>query len=115
MPSTPTTVDGAVKVCPSSLSCSPAGVVVKVIVVVRGNTSRMASFVRPAESMTDRWMRYQTLAAVSPRVGTTKEPPVTPLVGGRTGWVCVSWWKFTHHVSELAGSVPSSGSEPEPE
>ena len=78
-------------VCPSSLSWSPAGEVANVIVVVRGSTSRKASWVKPTESMTERWIRYQTLAAVSPRVGTVNEPPVTPLVGGRTGWVCASW------------------------
>jgi hypothetical protein len=52
--STPTTVSGAVNGCPSSLSCRPAGVVVKVIDVVFGTTSRKASFVRPTESITER-------------------------------------------------------------
>ena len=74
MPSTPTTADGAVNVCPSSLSWSRRRVV-KVIVVVRGSTSRKASWVRPTESMTDRWIRYQTFAAVSPIVGTVKDHP----------------------------------------
>ena len=90
MPSTPTTVDGAVNGCPSSFNWSPAGLVVNVIVVVRGTTSRKLSAVRPAESMTERWIRYQTLGDVSPTGGTTKDPPVDPLVGGSTGWVCVS-------------------------
>ena len=66
MPSTPTTVDGAVNGCPSSFNWSPAGLVVNVIVVVRGTTSRKLSDVRPAESMTERWIRYQTLGDVSP-------------------------------------------------
>ena len=90
MPSTPTTVDGAVNGWPSSFNWSPAGLVVNVIVVVRGTTSRKLSAVRPAESMTERWIRYQTLGDVSPTGGTTKDPPVDPLVGGSTGWVCVS-------------------------
>jgi hypothetical protein len=55
------------------------------------------------------------LAEVSPTVGTTKDPEVAPLVGGRTGCVWVSWWKFTHQVNALAGRPPSSGSLPEPE
>jgi len=38
-----------------------------------------------------------------------------PLVGGMKGWKCESWWKLIHQVSELAGSVPSSGSVADPE
>src|SRR5262245_56328999 len=88
--STPTTVRGAVKGWPSSLSWRPAGEVVKDIVVVFGRTSRNFSSVRPAESITDRWMRYQTLGEVSPSVGTTNEPVLDPRVGGRTGCVWAS-------------------------
>ena len=64
----------------------------------------------PPASRTVRWMRYQTFAEVSPMVGTTKEPPVTPLVGGTKGCECVSWWKSTCHVNALAGRAPCSGS-----
>ena len=90
IPSTPTTVDGAVNDCPSSFNWSPAGLVVNVMAVVRGTTSRKLSAVRPVESMTERWIRYQTLGDVSPTGGTTKDPAVDPLVGGITGCVCVS-------------------------
>jgi hypothetical protein len=31
------------------------------------------------------------------------------------GWKWELWWKSIHQVSELAGSVPSSGSDAEPE
>ena len=71
-------------------------------------------WVSPAESRTVRWMRYQTLAAVSPVVGIANDPLVAPVVGGDERMVCVSWWKSTCHVKALAGSVPSSGSVPVP-
>ena len=79
---------------------------------MRGRTSRKVVCVRPAESRTVRWMRYQTLADVSPVVGIVNEPLVAPLVGGMNGCVCVSWWKSTCQVNARAGSVPSSGSVP---
>ncbi len=56
-----------------------------VIVEVCGITFRNVSCVSPAESTTDRWIRNQTLGEVSPRTGTTKDPPVTPEVGGTNG------------------------------
>ena len=69
----------------------------------------------PVESVTVRWMRYQTLSEVSPVVGTTKEPDLAPVQGAMKGWVCVSWWKKISHSKEPAGRVPSSGSVPVPE
>src|SRR5262245_7833206 len=88
--STPTTTRGATKGCPSRVSCSPVGLVAKVIVVVRGRMSRMTSVVRPTESSTTRWIRYQTLAEVSPTVGIVNVPDVDPVVGCTKGWKCVS-------------------------
>ncbi len=86
IPTTPTTELGAVKGAPSRVSCRPVGFVAKVIVTVRGRTSRITSVTRPALSTTDRWIRYQTLGEVSPIVGITKEPLVMPAVGGMKGW-----------------------------
>ncbi len=82
----------------------------------RGNTSRCTLCVSPAASVTVRWMRYHTLAEVSPVVGTTKLPLVTPLVVGRKGCECVSWWKSTRQLKALAGKVVGvpSGSVPVP-
>jgi len=62
----------------------------KVIVAVRGTTSTYVSAVRPPESTAERWMRYHVFADASPTTGTTKVPPVIPLVGGMNGWKCVS-------------------------
>jgi hypothetical protein len=112
---TPSTLWGAVKGWPSSVSCSPVGLVWKVIVAVRGTTSTYVSAVSPPESTAERWMRYQTFADVSPSTGTTNEPPVIPLVGGMKGWKWVSWWKLIHHVNDEGGRDPSSGSSAEPE
>jgi hypothetical protein len=112
---TPSTLCGAVKGCPSSVSCRPDGLDWNVIVEVRGTTSTNVSAVRPPESTAERWIRYQTFAEVSPSTGTTNDPPVIPLVGGMNGWKWVSWWKLIHHVSDEGGSVPSSGSIAEPE
>ncbi len=86
------------------------GLVESVIVVVRGITSTYVSSVRPAGSTTERWIRYQTLAEVSPNDGIVIEPLVSPLVGCRNGWKCVSWWKLTHQVKAEAGKAPVSGS-----
>jgi hypothetical protein len=85
MPSTPTTVAGVVSTSPSTLTWRPAGLVWKVIVVVRGTMSRVFSLVRPSESTASRWMRYQTLGEVSPVVGITNEPLAEPVVGGMNG------------------------------
>ncbi len=113
--STPTTTVGAVNGCPSTVTCSPVGLVWNVIVEVRGRTSRVTAVMRPCESATWRLTRKKTFGEVSPIVGTKKEPLVLPLVGGRKGWmwqVCGvgQWWKSTHQVKRLAGSLPSSGS-----
>src|SRR5262245_22009658 len=96
--STPTTTLGEVNGWPSRVSCSPAGLVWNVMVEVRGRTSRVTSVISPAESTTWRWIRNQTFADTSATTGTTKEPLVIPLVGGRNGWKCVLWWKLTHQV-----------------
>ena len=113
----PTTLDvtGVVSGWPSSVTCRPGGVVARWSVETRGMTSRKVVWVRPPESLTVRWMRYQTLAAVSPEVGIVNEP-VLRAAGrrGTNGWVCVSWWKSTRQVKALAGRVPSSVSVPVP-
>jgi hypothetical protein len=87
---TPSTLCGAVNGWPSSVSCSPDGLLLNVIVDVRGTTSTYVSAVSPPESTAERWMRYQTFADVSPSTGTTKDPPLIPLVGGMNGWKWVS-------------------------
>ena len=74
----------------------------------------MTVLVSPAESRTVSDTRYQTSDSVWPTVGGTNEPLVAPLVGAMNGWTCVAWWKSTCQVNALAGSAPSSGSEPEP-
>ena len=113
-PTTPVTVNGVVRGCPSSRSERPAGLVAKVSWTVRGWTSRKTVVVSPPESRTVRWMRYQTSASVWPTVDGTNEPLVAPEVGATNGCTCVAWWKSICQVNALAGSVPSSGSEPEP-
>src|SRR4051812_40590285 len=30
--------------------------------------------------------------------------PAAPPVSGRNGWVCVEWWKTTHHSTSSEGS-----------
>src|SRR5687767_12417741 len=60
-------------------------------------------------------MRNQTLVEVSPRTGTVNDPLADPVVAGRCGWVCVSWWKSTDHVNAPAPRAPSSASVPVPE
>ena len=113
----PTTLSkecGAVTGWPSSVTRRPAGSVARVRVAFRGTTSTKVEEVRPPETRTVRWMRYQTMAAVSPRVAMVNEPVYEPVVDGTCGWVCVSWWKSTRQVKALAGSVPSSGSVPVP-
>jgi len=87
---TPRTLCGDVNGCPSRVSWSPAGLVLKVMVAVRGTTSTNVSEVSPPESTAERWMRYHVLAEGSPTTGTTKDPPLIPLVGGMNGWKCVS-------------------------
>jgi hypothetical protein len=59
-------------------------------VTTRGTTSTKVVEVSPPESRTVRWIRYQTLVAVSPVSGIVNEPPVLPLVAGKKGWKCVS-------------------------
>jgi hypothetical protein len=59
--------------------------VVRVIVAVRGLTSRNVEFCNPPESLTVRCILKKTFADVSPVVGTTNEPLVIPLVGERKG------------------------------
>jgi hypothetical protein len=90
IPSTPTTLAGVASGWPSRVSWRPDGLVAKDIVVLRGTTSVYVVEVSPVESVTVRWMRYQTLAEVSPVVGTTKEPDLAPVQGAMNGWVCVS-------------------------
>ena len=55
----------------------------RVIVDVRGRTSRKVVLVSPAGSRAVRWIRKKTFAETSPRVGTVKEPLVTPVVSGK--------------------------------
>ena len=81
---------------------------------LRGRTSRKSSWAAPLESSTRRWMRYHTLAAVSPRSGTVNLPLLTPLVDGTKGCRWLSWWKSTRQVKALSGNVPSSASVPRP-
>ena len=97
------------------MSWRPAGFDEKVIVTFRGRRSKNVDVLRPPESVTVRWMRYQTLSEVSPVVGITNVPLFTPVHGARNGWKCVSWWKSTCHSKAVAGRVPSSGSVPVPE
>ena len=82
-PTTLATDSGVVTGCPSSVTCRPAGLVCSVIVEVRGRTSRKVVLVSPAGSRAVRWIRNQTLAETSPRVGTVNEPLVIPEVSGR--------------------------------
>ena len=71
---------------------------------------------RPEESFTVRWMRYQTsVSSVCPSVGMVNDPDFAPVVGGTNGWMWVAWWKSTVQVKALAGSAPSSGSVAVPE
>jgi hypothetical protein len=78
---------GAVNGWPSSRTWRPVGLVASVICAVRGCTSRNVDEVSLPESVTVKWMRYQTFASVCPVVGIVNEPLVAPLVGGMNGWV----------------------------
>ena len=58
------------------------------MVEVRGTTSRYVVDMAPLESVTVRWIRNQTMAEVSPSMGTVKLPLVIPLVAGTVpGWM----------------------------
>src|SRR5262245_9763195 len=110
IPATPVKMKGAVTGVPSSPRVRPAWLASRVTSAFRGRTSRVTSLVRPNESCTRRWMRYQTFALVSPLVGMVKEPLFAPVVSGTKGWKWVSWWKSTRQMKADAGSVPSSKS-----
>jgi hypothetical protein len=88
--STPTMSTGVVKAWPSTVTCSPVGLVRNAMVEVRGTMSTKVSSVSGIGSVTRKWIRYHTSGDVSPSVGITKEPLVEPEVGGRKGWTCVS-------------------------
>src|SRR5262245_6844810 len=94
----------------SSSSSRPGGFVWIVIVEVRGWMSRYDVWDRPTESVTVRYIRYQTLIEVSPVVGMVNVLDVKPLVAAINEWVCVLWCRSIHQVNALAGSVPSSWS-----
>src|SRR5687767_1062336 len=115
MPVTPVTVLDDVNGDPSSVSVSPGTLERIVIDAVRGRRSRVVVWVSPFESLTVRYIRYHTSAENSPVVGMVNEPEREPLVGWMKGWVWSAWWKSTRQVKALAGSVPSSASEPVPE
>ena len=89
--------------------------VARVRVTTRGTRSTNTECVSPGVSRTVRWIRYHTLAAVSPVVGMVKVPPVAPVVGSTKGWAWSAWWKSTRQVNAAAGRLPSSGSTPVPE
>src|SRR5688500_9252641 len=115
IPSTPTTLNGVVRGWPSSVICVPAKLPLNDSVDVRGTTSRNVECVTPSLSVTFRWMRYHWSGSCSPTVGMTNDPLVTPLTDSSNGCVWFAWWKMTDHSNAEAGSVPSSGSDAEPE
>src|SRR4029453_9245233 len=110
MPTTPMNVNGATIGWPSRVNVTPAGVDVSVTCPVLGLESRNVVADAPAESVTVRWMRYQTFDDVSPIAGMKNDPLVAPDVGGTDGCVWVSWWKMTSQVNREAARLPSSAS-----
>ena len=110
IPTTPVTESGVRHGLPVQGHLQAGRVGGRVMVDVRGRTSRKIVVVSPAGSRTVRWIRNQTFAEISPCVGTVNEPLVMPVVAGMNGWKCVSWWKSTRQVKALAGSAPFSGS-----
>ena len=76
---------------PSRSSWRPDGIVTSWIATVRGITSRNVDDVRPPESVTVRWIRYQTFGSVWPTLSAVNDPDVAPLVEGRNGWVWSAW------------------------
>jgi hypothetical protein len=78
-----------------------------------GRTSTKLVEVSPAESVTVRVMRYQTLGEVSMSGAALNEPPAMFEVGGMTGcecWFPSSWKKSTRQVMAAAPRGPSSWS-----
>src|SRR6266513_314746 len=96
---TPTTLvkvsGAATAAAPSRLTCRPGGSVFKVRLTLLGSTSTKVVWDSPAESVTVRVIRYQTLGEVSMSGAALKETLVMPEVGGITGWECrlPSLWK----------------------
>src|SRR5436305_14170024 len=76
-PTTPVMVVPAATGPPSSISCSPAGLLASVNRAVLGWTSTKLLPAAPFESATVKMMRYHTRGDVSAKSG-ANDPPVTP-------------------------------------